>query len=213
MPGDIDGLAFRMTDLENCTVVILDHTAQITVDRCKNTKFYIGPIKSSIFFRDCSDCDITVCCSQFRCRDLNNSKINVFTPNDPIVESSSSVTFGPFNMKYPLLKEHAEAADLLGTFVDDDGVVQNKVNKWKRVFDFTKNEDGQLNFTLLKPEEFKVIYAKDLVAERQFEKVGAEPEFLFELPLEFGGAIADDRIEAAKGGMMAFDIKTGADAA
>ena len=57
-------------------------------------------------------------------------------------------------MKYPLLKEHAEAADLLGTFVDDDGVTQNKVNKWKRVFDFTKNEDGLSNFLLIKPQEF-----------------------------------------------------------
>ena len=210
MPGDIDGLAFRMTDLENCTVVILDHTAQITVDRCKNTKFFIGPIKASIFFRDCSDCDITVCCSQFRCRDLVNSRVNVFTPNDPIVESSSSLTFGPFNLKYPLLREHAEAADLLGTFVDDDGVTQNKVNKWKRVFDFTKNEDGQLNFSLIKPEEFKVVNAQDLVEDRQFETSGADPEFMFELPVEFGGSLANDGTEAAKGGMMAFDIKTDA---
>lgn len=59
-PGDIDGLQFMIKDLENCSVFLLDHTAQITVDRCKNTKFYIGPIKASIFFRDCSDCEITV---------------------------------------------------------------------------------------------------------------------------------------------------------
>ena len=88
-------------DLENCTVVILDHTAQITVDRCKNTKFYIGPIKASIFFRDCEDCDITVSCCQFRCRDLKNSRVYVYTPNDPIVESSVNLTFAPFNLKYP----------------------------------------------------------------------------------------------------------------
>jgi protein XRP2 len=63
MPGDINGEMFMIKDLENCTVVLLDHTAQITVDRCNNTKFYIGPIKASIFFRDCSDCEITVSCS------------------------------------------------------------------------------------------------------------------------------------------------------
>lgn len=172
MPGDINGIDFMIKDLENCTVVLLDHTAQVTVDRCKNTKFYVGPIKSSVFFRDCSDCEITVCCSQFRCRDLVNSKVNVYTPNDPIVESSSGLTFAPFNLKYPLLKEHAEAADLLGTFIDDDGVLQTKVNKWKRIFDFTKNDDGQLNFSLLKPEEFGVILGKDLVGEREFGESG-----------------------------------------
>ena len=111
------------------------------------------------------------------------------------------------------MKEHAEAADLLGTFVDDDGVVQNKVNKWKRIFDFTKNEDGQLNFSLLPTDQFQIKNAADLVADRQFESVGKEPDFIFELPVEFGGGLVDDGVEAAKAGMMAFDIKTGADAA
>ena len=206
MPGDINGIDFMIKDLDNCTVVLLDHTAQVTVDRCKNTRFFVGPIKASIFFRDCSDCDITVCCSQFRCRDLKNSRVNVFTPNDPIVESSSSLVFGPFNMKYPLLKHHADKADLLGSFTDDDGVVQQKVNKWKRIFDFTKNDDGELNFSLLKPAEFKVVDAKDLIGDRQLEETGEDEDFIFELPVDFGGSLADDGAEAAKEGMMAFDI-------
>jgi len=63
MPGDINGIEFMIKDLENCTVILLDHIAAVTVDRCKNTKFYIGPIKSSIFVRDCQNCEITVSCS------------------------------------------------------------------------------------------------------------------------------------------------------
>ena len=38
-------------------------------------------------------------------------------------------------------------------------------------------------------------------------------DFIFELPVEFGGNLVDDGIEAAKEGMMAFDIKTGAEEA
>jgi len=63
VPGDINGIDFMIKDLDNCIVFLLDHTAQVTVDRCKNTKFYIGPIKASVFFRNCEDCEITVCCS------------------------------------------------------------------------------------------------------------------------------------------------------
>jgi protein XRP2 len=111
-------------DLDDCTVVLLDHTAQIQVDRCKNTKFFIGPIKSSIFIRNCDNCEVTVCCSQFRCRDLTNSKVFLYTPNDPIVESSHHLTFAPYNFKYPLLEEHSNKANILGEFTDDDGVVQ-----------------------------------------------------------------------------------------
>jgi len=47
--------------------------------------------------------------------------IYVFTPNDPIVESSSNLTFAPYNMKYPYLYQHAKAANLLGTFIDEEG--------------------------------------------------------------------------------------------
>ena len=114
---------FMIKDLENCTVMLLDHTAQVTIDRCKNTKFYVGPVKASIFFRDCSDCEITVSCSQFRCRDLMNSKLFLFTPNDPIVESSSGLTISPYNFRYPYLESQAKSADLVGEFTDDDGVV------------------------------------------------------------------------------------------
>ena len=62
-PGDINGIDFMIKDLENCTVLLLDHTAQVQVDRCNNCKFYLGPIKASIFFRNCDKCEITVCCS------------------------------------------------------------------------------------------------------------------------------------------------------
>ena len=87
------------------------------VDKCYNTTFFIGPIKGSIFFRDCENCKITVACSQFRCRDLNKSTVYLFAANDPIIESSSDLTFAPFNLAYPLLDEHAKAANLkTGTF-------------------------------------------------------------------------------------------------
>ena len=62
-PGDVNGSDFKIADLDNCVVFLLDHTAQIMMDRCKNTKFYIGPVKSSIFVRNCTNCEITVACS------------------------------------------------------------------------------------------------------------------------------------------------------
>ena len=88
---------------------------------------------------------------------MTNSKLFLFTPNDPIVESSSGLTIGPYNFKYPYLQEHAVAADLVGEFTDDDGVVQKKVNHWSQVFDFTKREDGEPNYSLIQPSEFEII--------------------------------------------------------
>jgi len=137
-------------DLKDCTVYLLDHSAQITVDRCKGTKFFIGPVKASVFFRDCSDCQITVACAQFRCRDLRDSVIYLYTPNDPIIESSSALSFAPFNLKYPLLESHSTKANIIGESKDEDGNIQKKVNKWNQVFDFTKQAQED-NFKFVNP--------------------------------------------------------------
>lgn len=61
-PGDINGIDFAIRNLENCTVYLMDHTAQIMVDQCKNCVFYIGPVSGSIFVRDCSGMKISVAC-------------------------------------------------------------------------------------------------------------------------------------------------------
>lgn len=121
-PGDINGIDFMIKDLKNCTVFLLDHTAQIQMDRCENCTFFIGPIKASIFVRSSKNCKFTIACAQFRCRELYNSSLYLYTPNDPIVESSKGLTFAPFNFKYGMLYAHTLKADLLGDFVDDDGI-------------------------------------------------------------------------------------------
>jgi protein XRP2 len=63
VPGDIDGISFMIKDLDNCVIILMDHTADIKVDRCHNCIFFIGPVKSSIFLRNCSNCEISVSCA------------------------------------------------------------------------------------------------------------------------------------------------------
>jgi len=62
-PGDINGIDFKIKGLHNCQVYLFDWIASINVDKCTNCKFFIGPIKGSIFFRDSKDCELTVACS------------------------------------------------------------------------------------------------------------------------------------------------------
>lgn len=61
-PGDLEGSMFKINDLKNCIVLVLDHTSQITVDRCEDCTFVFGPIKSSLFIRDSKNCQVTVSC-------------------------------------------------------------------------------------------------------------------------------------------------------
>lgn len=38
-----------------------------------------------------------------------SSTVFLYTPNDPIIESSKSLKFAPYNVAYPLLDKQAEA--------------------------------------------------------------------------------------------------------
>ena len=99
-PGIIDGRQFMIRDLKDCTVYLYDHFSQITVDRCEGCKFFIGPVKASIFIRDCKNCEITVACGQFRCRDLYDSTLYLYTTSDTTIESSDNLNVGPYNFVY-----------------------------------------------------------------------------------------------------------------
>jgi hypothetical protein len=67
-PGQIHGFPFGIQRLENCVVHLLDHSGQVslpmdwltclqvTIDKCSNTTFIIGPCKGAVFIRDCSNC-------------------------------------------------------------------------------------------------------------------------------------------------------------
>ena len=61
---------------------------------------------------------------------MSSSSIYLYAANDPIIEASSGLKFGPFNLGYPKLAEQAQLAEL-----------DPAVNKWELVFDFSKNEE------------------------------------------------------------------------
>jgi hypothetical protein len=110
----------------------------------------------------------------------------VYTPNDPIIESSTNLTFAPYNLRYPFLKEHSESACITGQFIDDDNITVTKTNHWNSIFDFTKKEVP--NYNLLNAQEFKIDQAQQLL-NKTIEGKGSDPDFLFELPLEYGGTL------------------------
>jgi protein XRP2 len=142
-PGAINGYDFVIEDLDNCTVYLLDHMAQVTADMCKNCILHIGPVEGSVFLRDCSDCIVTAACGQFRTKNCSNLRVFLFSNSDPSIEYSTTLYFAPYSMKYPLQDSHFLKAGL------DIGS-----DKWSQVFDFNA-EDNVKHWALLPPQEFQ----------------------------------------------------------
>lgn len=73
-------------------------------------------------------------------------------------------------------------------------------NKWDLIFDFTENQEGALNFSVMEPSDWRM---KNVPVEGMSE----EPVVAFPYPERYGGTIADDAKfgeENPRGGMMAF---------
>jgi hypothetical protein len=130
---------------------------------------------------------------------LNNSTVYLFCETEPVIESSTNLTFGPYNVSYPLQDQHAEAADL-----------DIRENKWDMVFDFTDtNETGEKisHHSLIDPSLFKIV-------EQPVE--GFDDDSMvnpFEIPHKYGGTAVDHDLSKKKGEDIAsseqtFDIRT-----
>jgi len=119
-------------DLDDCTVYILDHSAQITVDYCNRTKFVIGPVDGPFFMRNCNQCTVTVACRQLRTRECVDTDLFLYcATKSPIIESSSNLRFHQFNVSYPHLRSQFAAAKL-----------NPDVNHNDLVYDFSANDDS-----------------------------------------------------------------------
>ena len=65
--------------------------AEVKCDDVARFKVFVGPTKSSVFIRDCNNCEFTIACKQLRTRNCHNCKIHLFAGTDPIVETSTNI--------------------------------------------------------------------------------------------------------------------------
>jgi len=141
-PGTVSGQPFDIMNLKDCEVVIADHTEQIQIDACQGCRIYIGACSSSVNIRECTDCTFTMMVQQFRCRDCTNCTFHLFSTTEPIIESSTGLTFGPFNGGYPELAQHMQQAGM-----------EASINKWSLIFDFNDPAKTGANYRIMSPSE------------------------------------------------------------
>uniref|UniRef100_A0A7E4UYL0 C-CAP/cofactor C-like domain-containing protein n=1 Tax=Panagrellus redivivus TaxID=6233 RepID=A0A7E4UYL0_PANRE len=122
--GEVAGQQFSIDNLQDCIVMVLDHSGTITVDDSQDCLFVFGPCSGSIFIRNCKNCRIYSISKQFRVRD-SDITAHLFCATSPIIEESKIDVF-PLYINYDKLDEHMLAAQLSPFY-----------NRWSEVYDFT----------------------------------------------------------------------------
>jgi len=149
LPNSINGQVFYLDNLTDCTVYLLDYSAQIYADNCRNCSVYIGPVENSCFIRNCENSRFSIACGQFRATACKETTIFLYSASDPHIETSSSLKFGPYNFSYPQQDKHFRLASL-----------NPSVNKWSTVYDHSPSP-GVSHFSFLEdsevPQESKTI--------------------------------------------------------
>nr|XP_018914443.1 PREDICTED: protein XRP2-like [Bemisia tabaci] len=128
-PGSINGEQFIIRNCSNSKIFLLDYTNMLTVDDSSNCLLILGPVKSSVFFRNCSNCTCVVACGQFRMRDCKKMNIFLHSATTPTIESSTDIEFACHQLNYNGLKEQFKLVNL-NIFT----------NCWYSVHDFTPGE-------------------------------------------------------------------------
>eukprot|EP00899_Mesostigma_viride_P001424 jgi/Mesvir1/11282/Mv01076-RA.1 len=125
-PGSINGQSFIIEDCEDCDLYLLDACAQVTIDNCINCRIFIGPVESSIFIRGCKGCKCAFVCRQFRTRDCKEVDMLLFCTTRPVIEASSGMRFGCFDVNYRGIQEHLDLVKM-----------SRWRNHWSYIHDFT----------------------------------------------------------------------------
>ena len=77
----------------DCSIYLFDYLNTVTIDDCKNCKFFFGPNKGSLFIRDTSECVVVAACGQFRTRDCRKIVAFLSCASQPIIEATVSIKY------------------------------------------------------------------------------------------------------------------------
>eukprot|EP01048_Picozoa_sp_COSAG05_P005881 COSAG05_NODE_362_length_10792_cov_14.566913_1_plen_506_part_00 len=128
--GQIDGRQFIIDSCNDCTIHILDHCGQVTIDDCVGCEIVIGPCADSVYARDCQDCVFHAVCSQWRTRGCSSCRIYLWVPNPPVIEMCKNIEVGAWRLQLPGLTQLFHAASL----------DTSRPNVYADVYDFTPPE-------------------------------------------------------------------------
>eukprot|EP00968_Pinguiococcus_pyrenoidosus_P005812 scaffold380_cov272-Pinguiococcus_pyrenoidosus.AAC.1 len=140
-PGEIAGQSFILADLRDCTVALCDFSDQVTVDNAENCRLLVAASSGAVFLRNCTNCEVSVASKQLRTRDCHDCVMHLYCKTEPVIETSSAMRFGNFDVAYQGHADHLARAQLTP-----------EQNLWFAVFDFNDEARTGQNWSLLAGE-------------------------------------------------------------
>ncbi|XP_054991251.1 tubulin-specific chaperone C [Sorex araneus] len=135
-----------LSELSDCTVRLRGNPNTLRLARARGCTVLCGPVSTSVFLEDCSDCVLAVACQQLRVHTTRDTRVFLHVTSRAIVEDCSGIQFAPFTWSYPGMDKDFEASGL-----------DRSKNHWNDVDDFNwlARDEASPNWSIL-PEEERV---------------------------------------------------------
>lgn len=133
-----------LSELNGCTVRLYGNPNTLRLARARGCKVLCGPVSTSVFLEDCSDCVLAVACQQLRVHTTRDTRIFLQVTSRAIVEDCSGIRFAPYTWSYEGIDK-----DFRGSGLD------RSKNNWSDVDDFNwlARDVASPNWSILPEEE------------------------------------------------------------
>ena len=148
--GDVLERDVSVDNMTSCTVKLLGVPSTVHVTNLRDVTLLCGPVQTSVFIENCSDCTFVLACQQLRTHSTTGSNFYLKVTSKGIVEDCRELMFAPYALDYPELSGHMEASGLSAD-----------VNNWDKIDDFNWLHTGKQspNWSVLPPQDRKTFSA------------------------------------------------------
>ncbi|XP_058589972.1 tubulin-specific chaperone C [Neofelis nebulosa] len=136
-----------LAELSKCTVRLYGNPNTLRLAKARSCTVLCGPVSTSVFLEDCSDCVLAVACQQLRVHTTRDTRIFLQVTSRAIVEDCSGIQFAPYTWSYPGIDKDFEGSGL-----------DRSKNNWNDVDDFNwlARDMASPNWSIL-PEEERMV--------------------------------------------------------
>ncbi|XP_004624196.1 tubulin-specific chaperone C [Octodon degus] len=133
-----------LSELSGCTVRLYGNPNTLRLAKARGCKVLCGPVSTSVFLEDCSDCVLAVACQQLRVHTTRDTRIFLQVTSRAIVEDCSGIRFAPYTWSYEGIDQDFEGSGL-----------DRSKNNWNDVDDFNwlARNVASPNWSILPEEE------------------------------------------------------------
>ncbi|KAK1338406.1 hypothetical protein QTO34_001522 [Cnephaeus nilssonii] len=133
-----------LTELSNCTIKLYGNPNTLRLSKARGCTLLCGPVSTSVFLDDCSECVLAVACQQLRVHTTRDTRVFLQVTCRAIVEDCHGIQFAPYTWSYPGIDRDFESSGL-----------DRSKNNWNDVDDFNwlARDMASPNWSVLPEEE------------------------------------------------------------